>query len=73
MPESSSDQDSQDTAKKTLTSLIATLLTRYRTQKDAPVKEILMLIAALTMLNSTNASSNYTLATARRLISGPGK
>ena len=73
MPDSSSDQDSQDTAKKTLTSLIATLLTRYRTQKDAPVKEILMLIAALTMLNSTNTSSNYTLATARRLISGPGK
>lgn len=67
------DQDNQDATKKSLTNLIASLLTRYRSQKDAPVKEILMLIAALTMLNSSNASSAYTVATARRLISGAGK
>lgn len=67
------DQDNQDATKKSLTNLIATLLTRYRSQKDAPVKEILMLIAALTMLNSPNGSPAYTVATARRLISGAGK
>lgn len=64
------DQDSQDATKKSLTNLIATLLTRYRSQKDSNVKDILMLIAALTMINSPNASPNYTVATARRLISG---
>jgi hypothetical protein len=67
------DQDSAEATKKSLTNVIATLLTRYRSQKDAPVKDILMLIAALTMLNSPNASTNYTVATARRLISGTGK
>ena len=73
MTDVTQDIDNQDATRKSLTNVIASLLTRYRSQKDAPVKEILMLIAALTMLNSTNVSSNYTLATARRLISGPGK
>jgi hypothetical protein len=73
MPDLTPDQDTQDATKKSLTNLIASMLIRYRSQKDAPVKEILMLIAALTMLNSPNGSVNYTVATARRLISGTGK
>lgn len=70
MAEAIEKEDGQEATKKSLTTLIASMLTRYRTQKDPKIKEILMLLAALQVLNQPDADNHYTVATARRLISG---
>lgn len=61
--------DNKENSKRALVTLIGSLLSKYRSQKDSNVKEILMLIAALNML-SVSDDDTYTNSVARRLITG---
>lgn len=61
--------DNKENSKRALVTLIGTLLTKYKSQKDSNVKEILMLIAALNMLNVSD-NDTYSNSVARRLITG---
>lgn len=60
-------QNSDNTRKSLMTTIANTLL-RYRSSKKADVKDVLMLIAAIGLLNS-NDESGLALSTARRLVS----
>lgn len=62
--------ENSEQTKKTLTTLIASMLARERSKKDSNTKDILMLLAALQILNSTDTNSSYNIGAARRLIQG---
>lgn len=57
-----------DATKKSLINIIANNLNRYKTSDKGDVKNMLMMIAALSLLNSKD-SSGLALNTARRLAS----
>lgn len=60
-----------DSVRSTLVTLIGNLLARYKTSKKDNTKEILMLVAALSIINAgTEDDNKQSLAVARRLISG---
>lgn len=60
-----------DSVRSTLVTLIGNLLAKYKTSKKDNTKEILMLVAALSIINAGSEDDNkQSLAVARRLISG---
>jgi hypothetical protein len=59
---------SDDATKKSLINVIANNLNRYKTSDKGDVKNMLMMIAALSLLNSKD-NSGLALNTARRLAS----
>jgi hypothetical protein len=65
-------QPSEETSvRDTLVNLISNLLARYKGNKNDNTKEILMLLAALQLVDIGGESNNkQALAAARRLISG---
>ncbi len=64
-------ENKSDSVRSTLVTLIGNLLARYKTSKKDNTKEILMLVAALSIINAgTEDDNKQSLAVARRLISG---
>jgi hypothetical protein len=61
----------EDNTKKSVLNLIATSLNRQASSSDKDTRSILMLIAALGMLNAKD-DTGLSLSTARRLASGSG-
>jgi len=59
---------SDDATKKSLINIIANNLNRYKTSDKGDIKNMLMMIAALSLLNSKD-NSGLALNTARRLAS----
>lgn len=59
----------EDNTKKSVLNLIATSLNRQASSPDKDTRSILMLIAALGMLNAKD-DTGLSLSTARRLASG---
>jgi len=59
----------EDNTKKSVLNLIATSLNRQASSSDKDTRSILMLIAALGMLNAKD-DTGLSLSTARRLASG---
>jgi|LakMenEpi03Aug12_release.lakeMendotaPanAssembly.Ray.scaffolds.fasta_scaffold00051_100 hypothetical protein len=64
-------ENKPDSVRSTLVTLIGNLLAKYKTSKKDNTKEILMLVAALSIINAgTEDDNKQSLAVARRLISG---
>jgi hypothetical protein len=64
-------ENKSDSVRSTLVTLIGNLLAKYKTSKKDNTKEILMLVAALSIINAgTEDDNKQSLAVARRLISG---
>lgn len=64
-------ENKPDSVRTTLVTLIGNLLAKYKTSKKDNTKEILMLVAALSIINAgTEDDNKQSLAVARRLISG---
>lgn len=64
-------ENKSDSVRSTLVTLIGNLLAKYKTSKKDNTKEILMLVAALSIINAGSEDDNkQSLAVARRLISG---
>ena len=64
-------ENKSDSVRSTLVTLIGNLLAKYKTSKKNNTKEILMLVAALSIINAgTEDDNKQSLAVARRLISG---
>ena len=66
------DKDEALATRQSLSNLIASLLNRYKNNPKSNIKDILMLIAALNVLNGNTNNPEFAVATARRLISGSG-
>ena len=63
--------DTESSVRDTLVILIGNLLARYKGSKNDNTKEVLMLIAALNLIDIAGESENkQLLSVARRLISG---
>jgi len=62
---------SDEATKKSLINIIANNLNRYKTSDKGDVKNMLMMIAALSLLNSKD-NSGLALVTARKLASNVG-
>jgi hypothetical protein len=64
-------ENKSDSVRSTLVTLIGNLLAKYKTSKKDNTKEILMLVAAVSIINAgTEDDNKQSLAVARRLISG---
>lgn len=66
--ENDDEGQSDDATRKSLVNIIANNLNRYKTSDKGDVKNMLMMIAALSLLNSKD-NSGLALNTARRLAS----
>lgn len=64
---SNSNTNDLEASRRSLLTLIASTLNRYRSSNKTDTKSMLMLIAALGLLNAKD-DSNMTIAAARRLI-----
>lgn len=65
--EEKTEEDDMESSRKSLLILIANALNKYRSSDKSDIKSMLMLIAALGLLNAKD-ESNLSLSAARRLV-----